>query len=63
MIFYWYLQFNSGKRIDFGFRYAPKSQDKFVLINGDNIDQQRQIEAKGIKQLTQGNKEPRIRWL
>ena len=63
MLIYFCLQLGSGKRIDFGFRYAPHSDNKMMLVNSENYEQQKYLEAHQNKQLTQGHGDPNIRWL
>jgi len=63
MLFYFCLQLGSGKRIDFGFRYAPRGDNKMMLINSDNYEQQKYLESQPHKQLTRGHGEPNIRFL
>jgi len=62
MIFYVCLQI-AGKRIDFGFRYAPHGDNKMMLVNGDNYEQQKYLEENSYKQLPQGHGEPNLRFL
>ena len=63
MLFYFCLQLGSGKRFDFGFRYAPHGDSKLMLVNSDNYEQQKYLEAQSYKQLPQGHGEPSIRFL
>jgi len=61
MLFYFCLQLGSGKRIDFGFRYSPRGDNKVMLVNSENYEQQKYLESH--KQLTQGHGEPNFRFL